>query len=138
MTANAQYGASVSISEGLINCLPHAGPVFRDDNKTVLVVISKAVDGTSVQSTIKSYSRCKYCWAEFLALISNHAGDTKYQAIVKSISNLLHNIKWNERNYPLDQHVSNHRTAIDDLRDCTTHIMPHKLIWKISAPTLMS
>ena len=102
------------------------------------MMISKTVSGTSVESTIKSYSKSKYGRAAFLALISNHAGDTKYQAIVKSISNLLHNIKWNERNYPLDQHVSNNRPAIDDLRDCTTHIMTHKLIWKISVPTLMS
>ena len=59
---------------------------------------------------------------EFLVLIVNHAGDTKYRYIVKSRSNLLHNIKWNGRNYPLDQNVSNKQTAIDDLCNCATHI----------------
>ena len=108
--------------EELINSLPRAGPIFRYDNKTVFVMISKAVDGTSVESAIKAYLRRKDGWAAFLALISNHTGDTKYRAIVKPRSNLLHNIKWNGWNYPLEQHVSNHRTVIDDLRDCATHI----------------
>ena len=49
-------------------------------------------------------------------------GDTKYRAIVKSRNNLLQNIKWNRRNDPLDQNVSNHRTTIDNLRNCATHI----------------
>jgi hypothetical protein len=36
--------------------------------------------------------------------------------------NLLQNIKWNGRSYPLEQHVSNHRTAVDDLNECSAHI----------------
>ena len=60
LTANAHYGAPGSMLEELINCLPHAVPIFRDDNKTVFMVVSKAVSGASVESTIKSYSRRKY------------------------------------------------------------------------------
>ena len=86
-------------------------------------MISKNVAGTSVESTIKSYSRRKDGRAVFLVLISNHTGDTKYWAIVKYRSKLLHNIKRNGPNYPLEQHVSNHRTAIENLCDCTTHIV---------------
>ena len=119
---NAHYGSSGSMLEELIKRLPHTGPIFRDDNKTVFMMIAKAVAGTSVESTIKSFSRKKDGRAAFFALISNHAGDTKYRAIVKARNNLLQNIKWNGRSYPLEQHVSNHRTAIDDLRECATHI----------------
>ena len=108
--------------EELINRLPHDGPIFRDDNKTVFMMIAKAVAGKSMESTIKIYSRHKDGRASFLALIANHAGDTKYCAIVKARNNLLHNIKWNGKNYPLEQHVSNHRTAIYNLRDSATHI----------------
>ena len=86
------------------------------------MMISKALDGTSVESTIESYSRRKDDHAAFLALILNHTGDTKYRTIVKSKNKLLHNIKWNVCNYPLGQHVSNHLTTIDDPRDCATHI----------------
>ena len=106
----------------LIHSLPHKGLIFRDENKTFFVIILKDVSGMSVDSTIKSYSRRIYGWAALLALIANHVGDTKYRAIVKSISNLLHNIKWDGRNYPLEQYVLNRRTAIDDIRDCATCI----------------
>ena len=61
-----------------INCIPHVGSNFCDDNKTVFVVISKDISGTSIESTIKYHSRRKDGWAAFLALIENHAGDTKY------------------------------------------------------------
>ena len=88
--------------EELINCLPHDGPIFRDDNKTVFMMIAKAVAGTSMESTIKIYSRHKDGRTTLLALIANHMGDTKYCAIVKARNNLLHNIKWNGQNYPLE------------------------------------
>lgn len=119
---NAHYGKSGSMLEELIQRLPHSGPIFRDDNKTVFMLISKAVAGTSVESTIKSFSRQKNGRGAYLALIANHAGDTKYRAIVKARMNLLQNIKWNGRSYPLEQHVSNHRSAVDDLKDCAIHI----------------
>ena len=119
---NSHYGQSGSMIEELIKRLPHSGPIFKDDNKTVFMMISKAVAGTSVESTIKSFSRQKDGRAAYKALVANHAGDEKYRAIVKARMNLLQNIKWNGRSYPLEQHVSNHRTAVDDLVDCALHI----------------
>lgn len=116
------YGDSGSMLEELTKRLPHNGPIYQDDNKTVFMMISKAVTGTSVESTIKSFSRRKDGRGAYFALISNHAGETKYRAIVKARMNLLQNIKWNGRSYPLEQHVSNHRSAIDDLKDCAQHI----------------
>ena len=94
-----------------------------------------------MESTIKSYSRRKDSRSAFLALVLNHAGDTKYRAIVKSRINLLQNIKWNGRNYPLEQHVSNHRTPIDNLCDYATHIgnavpnTPHRVEFLIESIT---
>lgn len=119
---NCHYGQSGSMIEELILQLPHSGPIFKDDNKTLYLMISKAVAGTSVESTIKSFSRSKDGCGAYKALVANHAGDEKYWAIVKARMNLLQNIKWNGRSYPLEQHVSNHRTAVDDLNDCALHI----------------
>ena len=119
---NCHYGSAGSLVEELIKRLPHNGPIFKDDNKTVYMMVAKAVAGTSVESTINSFSRRKDGRGAFQALIANHAGDTKYRAIVKARNNLLQNVKWNGCNYPLEQHVSNHRTAVDDLRDCANHI----------------
>ena len=122
LDTNAHYGKSGSMIEELIQRLPHTGSIYKDDNKTVYMMISKSVAGTSVESTIKSFSRRKDGRAAYLALVSNHAGDEKYRAIVKSRMNMLQNVKWNGRSFPLEQHVSNHRTAIDDLTDCAQHI----------------
>ena len=36
--------------------------------------------------------------------------------------NLLQNIKWNGKSYPLESHVSNHRQAVDEISDCSNHI----------------
>lgn len=122
LDTNAHYGKSGSMIEELIQRLPHTGSIYKDDNKTVYMMISKSVAGTSVESTIKSFSRRKDGRAAYLALVSNHAGDEKYRAIVKSRMNMLQNVKWNGRSFPLEQHISNHRTAIDDLTDCAQHI----------------
>ena len=119
---NSYFGTSGSLLEELVARLPHNGPTFRDDNKTLYMAISKAVAGTSVESTIKSFSRAKNGRGAYFALISNHAGDTKYRSIVKSRMNLLTNVKWNGRSYPFETHVSNHRQANDDLVDCASHI----------------
>lgn len=120
---NSYYSEEAgSLLEELVARLPHTGPTYRDDNKTVFMAIAKAVAGTSVESTIKSFSRSKDGRGAFQALISNHAGDIKYRSIVKSRMNLLTNIKWNGRSYALETHVSNHRQAVDDLNECEDHI----------------
>ena len=72
--------------------------------------------------TIKSFDCCKDGSGAYLALIANHARDTKYCSIIKKRMNLLQNIKWNGRSYPLESHVSNHRQAVDDLTECSRHI----------------
>ena len=43
---NAHYGASGLMIEELILRLPHTGPIYKDNNKTVYMLISKAVAGT--------------------------------------------------------------------------------------------
>ena len=86
-----------SLINELVARLPHSGPIFKNDNESVFMKIEEAVRGTSVESTIKSFSRAKDGRGAYLALISNHAGETKYRAIAKKCTNLLQNIKWNGR-----------------------------------------
>ena len=119
---DSHYGASGSILEEFKNRLPHSGPIYQDDNKTVFMMVSHAVSGTSVESTIKSYARTKDGRGAFNALLTNHAGDTKYRSIAKSKTNFLTNVKWNGKSYPLENHVSRHRSAVDKLKECADHI----------------
>jgi hypothetical protein len=116
------FGSSGSLHDELVARLSHTGPIFKNDNTSVFMKVEKATRGTSVESTVKAFSRRKDGRGAFLALISNHAGDTKYRAILKKRMSLLQNIKWNGRAYPLETHVSNHRQAVDELRECAEHI----------------
>ena len=119
---NAYYGQSGSLHDELVARLSHTGAIYKNDNTSVYTKIEKAVRGTSIESTVQAFSRNKNGRAAFQALIANHAGDTKYRAIAKKRMNLLQNIKWNGRSYPLESHVSNHRQALDDMNECSTHI----------------
>jgi hypothetical protein len=118
----AYYGQSGSLIEELIARLPHEGAIFKNDNATVYMMIEKSVRGTSVESTVKGFSRRKDGRGAYFALISNHAGDTKYRSIMKKKMNFLQNQTWNGRSYQLENHITNHRSAVDDIRECSQHI----------------
>ena len=122
LQATSYFGASGSLHDELTARLSHDGPIYKNDNCSVFLKIEKASRGTSVESTVKAFSRRKDGRGAYLALIANHAGDTKYRAIHKKRMTLLQGTKWNGRSYPLETHVSNHRQAVDDLKDCSTHI----------------
>ena len=102
--------------------IAYTGPIYNNDNATVYQKIKEAAKGTSVESSIKLFSRRKDGRGAFLALITNHAGNVKYRAIAKKRQNLLQTIKWTGNSYALENHVSNHRQAYDDLWECSTHI----------------
>ena len=119
---NSYHGTSGSLQEELLARLAHTGPIYRQDNSSVYLKIEEAARGTAVESTLKSFARSKDGRAAFLALISNHADATKYRTISKKRLSFLLRHKWNGRNHPLETHVSNHRVAYDDLRDCSAHV----------------
>ena len=52
---NTYYGSSGSLFDELTARLPHTGPIYKNDNATVFMLIEKAVCGTSVESTVKPY-----------------------------------------------------------------------------------
>jgi len=116
------YGLSGSLQTEVIERLAHGDSLYHSDNTTVYLASEKACRGTSVESTVKGFSRTQNGRGAYLALIDHHAGDSKYRAIMKKRMNLLQNIKWNGRNYTLEKHISNHHQAAEDLNDCAAHI----------------
>lgn len=122
LPADSYFGLSGGLQPELISRLSHGDALYRSDNKSVYLKLEKACRSTSVESTVKAFSRTQNGRGAYLALIDHHAGDSKYRSIMKKRMNLLQNIKWNGRNYSLEKHVSNHRQAVDDLNDCSTHI----------------
>ena len=110
----AYYGTNGSLLSELTSHLPHTGAIYKNDNTTVYMMIEKAVRGTVCETTVKSFSRKKDGRGAFLALKANHSGDVKYRANYKKSMDLLQISKWTGRAYPLEGHVSNHRTAVDE------------------------
>jgi hypothetical protein len=119
---HSYFGRSGGLQSELINRLSHGDALYRSDNKSVYLKLEKACRASSVESTVKTFSRTQNGRGAYLALIDHHAGESKYRTILKKRMNLLQNIKWNGRNYSFEKHVSNHRQAVDDLKDCATHI----------------
>ena len=119
---NCYYGKSGSLQDELQARLPHTGPIYKSDNASVFTLVEKACRNTTMESTVKSFARKKDGRGAYLAVIANHAGDTKYRSIYKKKMFVLQNIKWNGRAYPLETLVSNHRQAVDDIKDCSEHI----------------
>ena len=89
------HGVSGSINEEMVYIFPHNGLIYKHDTTPVFMNLEKSARGTSVESTFKEFSRRKDRRGSFLDLISNHAGETKYRAILKNQMNLLRNIKCN-------------------------------------------
>ena len=119
---NSYFGLSGGLQDELVSRLKHTGPIYKQDNASVFLLIEKASRNTSVESTVKAFARTKDGRGAFLAIIKNHAGETKYRAIHKKRMNLLQNVKWNGRGFELEKHVSSHRQAVDDLMECANHI----------------
>ena len=113
---------STCLHEELVARLPHTGPIFKYDNTTVFLKIEKSRGGTSIESTIKSFARTKDGRGTYLAVLANHARETKYRSIMKKRIKILQTIKWNGRAYPLESHVSNHRQSVDDINECSNSI----------------
>ena len=97
---NCYYGKSGSLQDELQARLPHTGPIYKSDNASVFTLVEKACRNTTVESTVKSFARKKDGRGAYLAVIANHAGDTKYRSIYKKKMFVLQNIKWNGRANP--------------------------------------
>ncbi len=112
-----------SLHDELIAHLPHTGPIYKNDNKTVVyLALSKASVGTSDESTVKMFVRTKGGHAAYLAVINNHAGDAKYHTIILKRTNFVSQTKWNGRSHPFENCVSNHCVAYDDLTECSNQL----------------
>ena len=116
------YGKSGCLHDELVARLPHEGPIYKNDNGSVYMIVEKAARGTSVESTIKVFARTKDGRGAYQAAIANHAGESKYRSIYKKRMHFIQNIKWNGRSYSLEKHVSDHRQAVDDIKECSAHV----------------
>ena len=93
LLANFYYEESGSLISELESHLSHCIPIFKNDDAVVYVKIEEATRGTSVESTIKSFSRHRDGLGNFQAINSNHYGETKHLEISKKRLNLLQHVQ---------------------------------------------
>lgn len=122
------YSADHGSIEGeLIARLSHTSPLFRDDNAKVYGFLEEATRGTTYSSSLKSYTRTKNGRGAYLAIISQHAGQDKWQTELTAQENFIKTRVWKgNTNFALDKFCDQHRSAFISLQQCSEHI-PYQL-----------
>ena len=101
-----QYG---SIEEELINRATHNHPLFRVDNEAVYMELEAATRNTQFAAAIAPFQRRKDGRAAYVALISQYAGNDKWEAELKRREAILHTWKWKgQSNHSLEAFITQH------------------------------
>jgi hypothetical protein len=112
-----------SIEAELITRASHAHPLFRDDSAAVYYKMEEATRGTTLAASIAPFQRTKDGRGAFRAIISQHAGEDKWQEEIRKQDAVLHNQKWKgQSNFALEQHCALHRNAFVQMEAATSHV----------------
>ena len=58
----------------------------------------------------------------YIALVSSHAGDDKWEKLQKDKMKFLMNTKWNGKDYSLEKFCGIHRTAFVQMEEASLHV----------------
>ena len=116
------YGSSGSVFDELIERVSHTHPLYKSDNSYVYSLLEESTRGSIYASSIKSYSRSKDGRAAYIALVSSHAGDDKWEKLQKDKMKFLMNTKWNGKDYSLEKFCGIHRTAFVQMEEASLHV----------------
>ena len=116
------YGTSGSVLGDLIARADHNHPLFKSDNATVYGAIEEATRGSIYTTTIKPFSRGKNGRGAWLALLTSHVGNDKWEKIQKDNQAWLISAKWNGKKYALDSFISQHRSKYQQLEEASQHV----------------
>jgi hypothetical protein len=112
-----------SVEMELTNRASHVHPLFREDNESVYHRLEEATRGTSYAASLKPYQRSKDGRGAFEAIISQYAGEDKWESELKKDESLLHTRKWKgQSNFPLEKHCAQHRNAFISMEQCAQHV----------------
>ena len=119
---NKAHGASGSILQDLIHRTSQAHPLFKQYNATVFIIIEEASRGNHYYNTINPFKRDRNGRGAWLALVSSHVGEDKWESITKQNSSWLMTTKWNGKNYSLEVFCSQHRSKNPQLMEASLHV----------------
>jgi hypothetical protein len=112
-----------SVEEELIARASHTHALFREDNALVYFKLEAATRGTAYAASIKPFQRARNGRGALEALLTQFAGDDKWDAEIKKQESLLHTRVWKgQSNYGLEKHCASHRHAYVQLQAASEHI----------------
>jgi hypothetical protein len=112
-----------SVEGELIARLSHASPVFRDDNHAVYHFLEEATRGTVYGKTLKPFTRSKNGREAYLSVISQHAGEDKWNKELKAQESFLQTRLWKgNSNFSLEKFIEQHRSAYISMQQCAEHV----------------
>jgi hypothetical protein len=104
-------------------CLTHDDPVFGDDNHEIFTLLHDSLEGTIYGATITPYKMNKDGRAAWHALLTQHAGQDRWDAEVKRNTTFLTSHIWKGNgNITLAKHCQKHRQAFIDLETSAAHV----------------
>ena len=116
------YGNGGSVFNDLVARLSHTHPLYSTDNAKVYSALEEATRGTAYSSTVKSFSRRRDGRSAWLALVSSHAGNDKWESLQKENTRWLMNTKWTGQNYSLEKFCNHHRSRFVNLEEAKNHV----------------
>ena len=117
---SAEHG---SVEGELIARLSHTSPIFRDDNNSVYHFLEEATRGTVYGKTLKPFTRAKNGREAYLSVISQHAGEDKWNKELKSQESFLQTRVWKgNSNFSLEKFIEQHRSAYISMQQCAEHV----------------
>ena len=97
--------------------------LYRSDNAAVYYKLEEATRTTTYASSIAPFQKKKNGRAAFQALVSQYAGDDKWEIEVKRQDAILHSRKWKgQTNFTLEKFVQMHRNAFVSMEACILHV----------------
>lgn len=106
-----------SLADELVVHTPHVGSEFVEDNAKVFHIIQDMVQGTSFESSIKSFQRTRNGRGAYRALCQHNLGSSKWDKIIEEAETYVMKREWNGKNYrfSLRNHIGKHREAHNEM-----------------------
>ena len=111
-----------SVLSEMIQRFSHTHSLFKQDNSMVYSLLDEATRGTIYAPTIKPFARTKNGREAYLAIMTSHAGNDKWEQLQKDKMSFLMNTKWNGRTYSLEKFTGLHRSAYVTLEEAATYV----------------
>lgn len=124
---NQAYSADHGSVEGeLIARLSFDHPLYRNDNAQVYQELAKGLGGTKYIATILRFRLANGIWdgrGAFLAVKSQHAGKSVWEAQIKENDDFVKARTWNgQTTTSLEVHIDGHRNAHVALTEASHHV----------------